>query len=394
MYDYNLPTIDLLKDEVWDTQNVCKNEIEPETARFVQLLNDNGVRYLHIRVLAGPAVTFYEVTPDKGVSIVGIKRLETKFGSLGIRVISPVAGKGTIGFEVRNEHSQPVNIRTLLSSPKFQENDMELPVVIGGTISNKVFITDLCKMRHLLVAGATGTGKSVCLHTIITSLLFKKLPTQLRFVLIDPKQCEFGVYQKLENHFLAKLPGDKEPIVTDADKALKVLSSLCIDMENRFNRLMSAKVRNIKEYNNKCRKNGNCEMPYIVVVIDEYSDLVAAKGKVVEDNIIRLAQRAHIVGIHLILATQRISYGFISGKLKANFPARIAFRVLTSADSRTILDRDGAQRLNGYGDMLFYVNGQPDRVQGAYIAPSEAERLCDYIRQQPAPSDPYLLPES
>lgn len=392
MNEYNLPAIDILNEEVYNPKNVCNNEMEKETARFVQLLNDNGVRCSHIRVLAGPAVTYYEVTPDKGVSVAGAKRLEKKFADLGIRVIAPVAGKGTIGFEVRNEKSQPVNIRTLLSSPKFQKNNMELPIAIGETFLNKVLMTDLCKMPHLLVAGATGTGKSVCLHTIITSLLFKKQPTQLKFVLIDPKQCEFGVYKKLENHYLAKLPGDNEPIVTDADKALEVLPSLCIEMENRFNRLMSAKVRNIKEYNKKCRDDGNREIPYIVVVIDEYSDLVATKGKVVEEYIIRLAQRAHAVGIHIILATQRISYGFITGKIKANFPVRIAFRVITSADSRTILDRDGAQLLKGNGDMLFDVNGQTDRVQCAYIAPSETERLCDYIHQQPAPSGPYLLP--
>lgn len=269
---------------------------------------------------------------------------------------------------------------------------MELPIAIGETFSNKTLITDLCKMPHLLMAGATGTGKSVCLHTIITSLLFKKLPTQLKLVLIDPKQCEFGVYKKLENHYLAKLPGDNEPIVTDADKALKELSSLCVEMEDRFNSLMSAKVRNIKEYNKKCRDDGNREMPYIVVVIDEYSDLIAAKGKVVEEYIVRLAQRAHAVGIHIILATQRISYRFITGKLKANFPARIAFRVITSADSKTILDIDGAQLLKSNGDMLFYVNGPADCVQGAFIVPTETERLGDYIHQQPVPLSPYLLP--
>ena len=282
---------------------------------------------------------------------------------------------------------------SLLSSTKFQESDMELPMAIGRTISNKVLMADLSKMRHLLLAGATGIGKSVCLHSIITSLLFKKQPSELKFVLIDPKHCEFCVYQKLENHYLAKLPGDNEPIVTDAGKALGVLSSLCLEMENRFNRLMSAKVRNIREYNNKCRDDGNREMPYFVVVIDEYSDLVGAKGNVVEEHIIRLAQRAHAVGIHLILATQRISYGFITGKLKANFPARIAFRTLINADSRTILDKDGAQLLKGNGDMLFSINSQTDRVQGAFIAPSETERLCDYINKQTAQSGPYLLPE-
>ncbi len=391
MNDYNLPKIDLLNDEVCGPGN--EHEIDTENnSRLVKLLNDHGVRYIQIRALLGPAVTFYEVTPDKGVSIAGVKRLEQKFAELGIRVIAPVAGKGTIGFEVCKEQSRLVNIRTLLSSSKFRESDLELPIAIGRTISNEALIADLCKMRHLLVAGATGTGKSVCLHTIITSLLFQKLPTQLKLVLIDPKQCEFDVYKKLEDHYLAKLPGDNESIITDADNAVGMLSSLCIEMDNRINRLMSAKVRNIKEFNKKCCDDGKREIPYIVIVIDEYSDLVAAKGKAVEEYIIRLAQRAHAVGIHLILATQRISYGFITGKLKANFPARIAFRVITSADSRTILDREGAQLLKGNGDMLFSVNGQTDRVQGAYIAPSETEQLCDYIHQQPAPSVPYLLP--
>lgn len=291
------------------------------------------------------------------------------------------------------ETSTVVSMRTLLRSPKFQGSDMELPMAIGRTISNEVLIADLCKMRHLLVAGATGTGKSVCLHTIITSLLFKKLPTQLKFVLIDPKQCEFGIYKKLENHYLAKLSNDNEPIVTDAGKALEVLSSLCIKMEDRFNRLMSAKVRNIREYNNKCRDDGNREMPYFVVVIDEYSDLVGAKGNVVEEHIIRLAQRAHAVGIHLILSTQRVSCNIVTGWLKADFPARITFRVATNAESRNILDREGAQVLKGNGDMLFSINSQTDRVQGAFIAPSETERLCDYINKQMVQSGPYLLPE-
>ena len=295
--------------------------------------------------------------------------------------------------DTATETSTVVPMRSLLSSTKFQESDMELPMAIGRTISNKVLMADLSKMRHLLLAGATGIGKSVCLHTIITSLLFKKQPSELKFVLIDPKHCEFCVYQKLENHYLAKLPGDNEPIVTDAGKALEVLSSLCIEMEDRFNRLMSAKVRNIKEHNKKCRDDGNREMPYIVVVIDEYSDLIVAKGKAIEENIIRLAQRAHGVGIHLILSTQCVSCNIVTGWLKANFPVRIAFRVSTSTDSRTILDREGAQVLKGNGDMLFSINSQTDRVQGAFIAPSETERLCDYINKQTAQSGPYLLPE-
>lgn len=295
--------------------------------------------------------------------------------------------------DTATETSTVVPMRSLLSSTKFQEINMELPMAIGRTISNKVLMADLSKMRHLLLAGATEIGKSVCLHSIITSLLFKKQPSELKFVLIDSKHCEFCVYQKLENHYLAKLPGDNEPIVTDAGKALEVLSSLCIEMEDRFNRFMSARVRNIKEHNKKCHDDGNREMPYIVVVIDEYSDLIAAKGKAIEENIIRLAQRAHGVGIHLILSTQCVSCNIVTGWLKANFPVRIAFRVSTSTDSRTILDREGAQVLKGNGDMLFSINSQTDRVQGAFIAPSETERLCDYINKQTAQSGPYLLPE-
>lgn len=291
------------------------------------------------------------------------------------------------------EMKMPISLVSLLNSPKFQESNMGLPVAIGRTITNELFMADLCHMPHLLVAGAPGTGKSSCLHPIIMSLLFKKLPTQLKFVLVDPKQCKFGLYRKLENHYLAKLPGDNEPIVSDAGKAIDILSSLCLEMEDRFNRLMSANVRNIKEYNMKCRDNGKNEMPYVVVVIDEYSDLVAAKGKEIEESIIRLARRAHIVGIHLILATQRVSCNVISGRLKANFPARIAFRVISSADSRTILDIDVAQQLKGNGDILLYVNGHIDHVQGSYIDSTDTERLCDYIHQQPTPSGPYLLPE-
>lgn len=283
-------------------------------------------------------------------------------------------------------------MRSLLSSPKFQKNNMELPIAIGEPVCNEPLMVDLWKMRHLLVSGASGTGKSVCLHAIIASILFKKQPFELKLVLIDPKQCEFGVYQKIENLCLAKLSGDIVPIATSADNAVEMLSSLCLEMENRFNRLMSVKVRTIKEYNNKCPNNGNCEMPYIVVVIDEYSDLVVTKGKVVEEYIIRIARRAHAVGIHLIISTQRTSCNIVTGRLKANSPVRIAFRALTSADSRTILDRDGAQLLKGNGDMLFYVNGQTDRMQGAFIAPSETERLCNYVSLRPFPSGPYPLP--
>lgn len=303
-----------------------------------------------------------------------------------------------IDSEIVNESKMEkiIPIGSLLSSSAFQESDMDLPMAVGSTVSNDVFMADLSKMRHLLLAGASGTGKSVCLHTFITSLLLKKQPSELKLVLIDPKQCEFGVYQNLENPYFAKLPEDNKPVVTSADKAVEVLSSLCIEMEDRFNRLMSAKVRNIKEYNKKIREgldNQDYEMPYIVIVIDEYSDLVASKGKVIEDYIIRLAQRAHVVGIHLMLSTQRTSCNVISGVIKANFPARIAFRVLTSTDSRTILDRDDAQLLKGNGDMLLSVNGKTDRIQGAYIAPCETKRICDYIRQQPAPSKPYMLPK-
>lgn len=302
-------------------------------------------------------------------------------------------------YKKKCDKSTVAPIRMILNSLQDREGVMDLPIAIGATVSNEPFMVDLRKMRHLLVGGASGTGKSVCLHTILTSLFFNELPSKLKLVLIDPKHCELDIYQKLENHYLAKLPGDDESVVTSADKAVVVLSSLCLEMEERFMRLKAANVRNLKDYNKVIRESiansdeGNHEMPYIVVVIDEYSDLVAAKGNMVEDYIIRLAQRGHVAGIHIILSTQRISCDFITGKLKANFPSRIAFRVFSGADSRTLIDREGAELLKVYGDMLFYINGQIERVQGVFIDSSEIERLCDFISRQLAPTGPYLLPK-
>lgn len=288
-----------------------------------------------------------------------------------------------------------VSFRSILDSCEFRDSDMELPMVLGRNVSNEVFMADLSKLPHLLMAGATGIGKSVALSTIITSLLYKKHPSQLKLVLFDPKNCEFGAYRNLEHHFLAKSPGDNDPIVTDVDKALDTLVSLCIEMNNRFNNLMLANVRNVKEYNKKFLEDflkpeeGHSYMPYIVVVIDEFSDLIATGGKEIENDIIRLAQKSHCVGIHLIISTQRTN--FITGSIKANFPGRIAFKTLTNADSRVIIDRPDAEFLTGCGDMLFSKGGNLDSVQGAFINPSETERLCEYICQQPAPKEHYLL---
>ncbi len=397
------PSLDLLNDVAYSTDSVDASEMEENKVRITKTLSDYGIPISHIHATVGPTVTLYEIIPAEGVRIAKIKRLEDdiamSLAALGIRIIAPIPGKGTIGIEVPNKDPQVVSIRSILSSKKFQESHMELPMALGCTISNDVFMADLCKMPHLLVAGATGMGKSVGLNTIIASLLYKKHPAQLKFVLIDPKMVEFSLYATLENHYLAKLPGDDDAIITDPSKVVATLNSLCIEMDNRYGLLKTASCRNIKEYNDRfVRRNLNPEkghhyMPYIVVVVDEFADLIMTAGKEVETPIARIAQKARAVGIHMILATQRPSTNVITGVIKANFPGRIAFRVFQMVDSRTILDRPGANQLIGRGDMLFSNNGKIERVQCAFIDTPEVEAICEAIGSQPGYGCPYPLPE-
>ncbi|MDE6496109.1 MAG: DNA translocase FtsK, partial [Duncaniella sp.] len=347
----------------------------------------------------------YEIIPAEGVRIAKIKRLEDdialSLAALGIRIIAPIPGKGTIGIEVPNKDPQTVSMRSVIASRRFQEkkNEMGLPMAMGCTISNDVFIADLCKMPHLLVAGATGMGKSVGLNTIIASLLYTKHPAELKFVLVDPKMVEFSLYARLENHYLAKLPDEEDAIITDPSKVVATLNSLCVEMDNRYALLRDAACRNLKEYNDKFvhrhlnPEKGHRFMPYIVVIVDEFADLIMTAGKEVEMPIARLAQKARAVGMHVILATQRPSTNVITGIIKANFPGRIAFRVFQMVDSRTILDRPGANQLIGRGDMLFSNNGKIDRVQCAFIDTDEVEAICEAIGKQPGYGHAYELPE-
>lgn len=400
---YEFPSLDLLKELTYSTESVDATEMEENKLRITKTLNDYGIPISHIHATVGPTVTLYEIIPAEGVRIAKIKRLEDdiamSLAALGIRIIAPIPGKGTIGIEVPNKDAQTVSIRSILSSRKFQESRMELPMAMGCTISNEVFMADLCKMPHLLVAGATGMGKSVGLNTIIASLLYKKHPSQLKFVLIDPKMVEFSLYSKLENHYLAKLPGDDDAIITDPQKVVATLNSLCIEMDDRYSLLKMAGCRNIKEYNDRFvhrtlnPEKGHRYMPYIVVIVDEFADLIMTAGKEVETPIARIAQKARAVGIHMILATQRPSTNVITGVIKANFPGRIAFRVFQMVDSRTILDRPGANQLIGRGDMLFSNNGKIDRVQCAFIDTPEVEAICEAIGSQPGYGCPYPLPE-
>lgn len=400
---YVFPSLELLKDVAYSTDSVDASEMEENKVRITKTLSDYGIPISHIHATVGPTVTLYEIIPAEGVRIAKIKRLEDdiamSLAALGIRIIAPIPGKGTIGIEVPNKDPQVVSIRSILSSKKFQESRMELPMALGCTISNDVFMADLCKMPHLLVAGATGMGKSVGLNTIIASLLYKKHPAQLKFVLIDPKMVEFSLYATLENHYLAKLPGDDDAIITDPSKVVATLNSLCIEMDNRYGLLKTASCRNIKEYNDRFVRRtlnpdkGHRYMPYIVVVVDEFADLIMTAGKEVETPIARIAQKARAVGIHMILATQRPSTNVITGVIKANFPGRIAFRVFQMVDSRTILDRPGANQLIGRGDMLFSNNGKIERVQCAFIDTPEVEAICEAIGSQPGYGCPYPLPE-
>jgi len=351
----------------------------------------------------GPTVTLYEIVPEAGIRISKIKNLEDdialSLSALGIRIIAPIPGKGTIGIEVPNKHAAIVSMRSVIASKKFSAAPFDLPIAFGKTISNETFVVDLAKMPHLLMAGATGQGKSVGLNAVLTSLLYKKHPAEIKFVLVDPKKVELTLYNKIERHFLAKLPNSEDAIITDTKKVINTLNSLCLEMDDRYDLLKAAMVRNIKEYNAKFVKrklnpnDGHRFLPYLVLVIDEFADLIMTAGKEVETPIARLAQLARAIGIHLIIATQRPSVNVITGIIKANFPARLAFRVTSKIDSRTILDASGADQLIGRGDMLYTQGNEMIRLQCAFVDTPEVEKITDYIGSQRAYADAYLLPE-
>lgn len=401
--DYQLPPYDILN--YYETQNnrVTKEELEANKNKIVETLAQYQIQISKINATVGPTVTLYEIVPAPGVRISRIRNLEDdialSLAAYGIRIIAPIPGKGTIGIEVPNSNKETVSIRTVLESEKFKNFKGELPIVIGKTISNDVYVADLTKMPHLLIAGATGQGKSVGINTIIASLLYKKLPHEIKFIFIDPKKVELSPYAKLENHYLAKIPNETEPIVTDVDKVVKTLYSLTILMDARYDFLKQAGVKNIVEYNKKYLsgmldpEEGHEFMPYVVLVIDEFADLIMTAGKEVELPVARIAQLARAVGIHVIIATQRPSVDVITGKIKANFPARIAFRVSSKVDSRTILDVNGAEQLIGRGDMLFAVGSELTRIQCAFIDTPEIDALMEYISQQPGFPEAYILPE-
>jgi len=401
--NYALPPIDLLKDWGGQSGSVDKAELEENKNKIVQTLSNYKIEIAKIRATVGPTVTLYEIIPAPGVRISKIKNLEDdialSLAALGIRIIAPIPGKGTIGIEVPNSKPEMVSMRSLIASKKFQESDYELPVVMGKTITNETFTFDLTKMPHLLVAGATGQGKSVGLNAILISLLYKKHPAQVKFVLVDPKKVELTLYNRIERHFLAKLPGEEEAIITDTSKVVNTLNSLCIEMDQRYELLKAAHVRNIKEYNQKFidRKlnpeKGHRYLPYIVVLIDEFADLIMTAGKEVEQPIARIAQLARAIGIHLIVATQRPSVNVITGMIKANFPARIAFRVLSKIDSRTILDASGADQLIGRGDMLISTGQEVIRLQCGFVDTPEVDEICSFIGDQRAYPEALLLPE-
>jgi S-DNA-T family DNA segregation ATPase FtsK/SpoIIIE len=402
--NYRYPTLDLL--QKYESDGKPYIDMEEQTRnknRIVEVLRSFGVEISSIKATVGPTITLYEITPASGVRISRIKNLEDdialSLAALGIRIIAPIPGKGTVGIEVPNAKPATVSMESILNSKKFQESTMELPCAVGKTITNEVFMFDLAKAPHLLVAGATGQGKSVGLNAIITSLLYKKHPAEMKIVLVDPKKVEFSVYSSIENHFLAKIPDDDaEPIITDVTKVIHTLNSLCKEMDTRYDLLKIAQARNIKEYNKKFidrqlnPQNGHKYMPYIVVVIDEFGDLIMTAGKEVELPIARIAQLARAVGIHMIIATQRPTTNIITGTIKANFPSRIAFRVGAMIDSRTILDRPGAQQLIGRGDMLYLNGGEPVRVQCAFVDTPEVERINQFIADQQGYLSAFELP--
>lgn len=401
--NFQMPSIELLKDYSGVGITINQAELEENKNKIVDTLKNYKIEIAQIKATVGPTVTLYEIVPEAGIRISKIKSLEDdialSLSALGIRIIAPIPGKGTIGIEVPNANPSMVSMRSAIASPKFQQAEMELPIALGKTISNETLVVDLAKMPHLLMAGATGQGKSVGLNAVLTSLLYKKHPAEVKFVLVDPKKVELTLFNKIERHYLAKLPDTDEAIITDNAKVINTLNSLCLEMDNRYSLLKDAMVRNIKEYNEKFKQrklnpeNGHRFLPYIVLVVDEFADLIMTAGKEVELPIARLAQLARAIGIHLIIATQRPSVNVITGMIKANFPARIAFRVTSKIDSRTILDSGGADQLIGRGDLLFSNGNDLIRVQCAFVDTPEVERICDFIGSQKAYADAYLLPD-
>ena len=401
--NYRYPSVDLMKYYENSEPTINMEEQNANKDKIINTLRSFGIEISTIKATVGPTVTLYEITPEQGVRISKIRGLEDdialSLSALGIRIIAPIPGKGTIGIEVPNSNPKLVSGQSIIGSKKFQESTYDLPIAFGKTITNEVFMVDLCKMPHVLVAGATGQGKSVGLNAIITSLLYKKHPAELKFVLVDPKKVEFSIYSVIEHHFLAKLPDGGDAIITDVTKVVQTLNSLCVEMDSRYDLLKLAHVRNIKEYNDKFinrrlnPEKGHKFMPYIVVIIDEFGDLIMTAGKEIELPIARIAQLARAVGIHMIIATQRPTTNIITGTIKANFPARVAFRVSAMMDSRTILDRPGANQLIGRGDLLFLQGADPVRVQCAFIDTPEVEEITKFIARQQGYPTAFYLPE-
>ena len=401
--NYKFPTLDLLKEYTSGGITINQQELEDNKNNIVETLRNYKIEIAQIKATVGPSVTLYEIVPEAGIRISKIKSLEDdialSLAALGIRIIAPMPGKGTIGIEVPNKNPTMVSMRSVIGSQKFQEAEMELPIALGKTISNETYVVDLAKMPHLLMAGATGQGKSVGLNAVLTSLLYKKHPAEVKFVLVDPKKVELTLFNKIERHYLAKLPDSEDAIITDNSKVINTLNSLCVEMDNRYSLLKDAMVRNIKEYNEKFKNRklnpeaGHRFLPYIVSVVDEFADLIMTAGKEVETPIARLAQLARAIGIHLIIATQRPSVNVITGMIKANFPARIAFRVTSKIDSRTILDAGGADQLIGRGDLLVSNGNDVIRVQCAFVDTPEVEKIVEFIGAQKGYSDAYMLPE-
>jgi S-DNA-T family DNA segregation ATPase FtsK/SpoIIIE len=401
---FKFPNIDLLKEYTKGASiTINQEELEENKNRIVSTLSNYKIGIANIKATVGPTVTLYEIVPEAGIRISKIKNLEDdialSLSALGIRIIAPIPGRGTIGIEVPNKKPSIVSMRSVISSPKFQNAEMELPLALGKTISNETFVVDLARMPHLLMAGATGQGKSVGLNAILTSLIFKKHPAEVKFVLVDPKKVELTLFNKIERHYLAKLPDTEDAIITDTTKVINTLNSLCIEMDARYDLLKDAMVRNIKEYNTKFKSrklnpnDGHRYLPYIILIIDEFADLIMTAGKEVETPIARLAQLARAIGIHLVIATQRPSVNVITGLIKANFPARVAFRVTSKIDSRTILDGPGADQLIGRGDMLYTQGNDLIRLQCAFVDTPEVADITDYIGSQKAYPNAHLLPE-